>query len=105
MVFSRSIVLLLFLFVVVSLSRAADEAKNDSDDKENPKPSYTMMQNHYDGLGNEDGFVSYDEIKRALGRTTEEEWRTEIEPHDNGDNLLDPTEFENWMRSFRKTEL
>lgn len=52
---------------------------------------YASMHNHYDELGEKDGLVSYDEIKRALGATTEEEWKKEIEPHDNGDKLLDAT--------------
>ena len=46
------------------------------------------MHSKYDKLGNKDGFVSYDEIKRALGATTEDEWKKEIEPHDDGDKLL-----------------
>ena len=46
------------------------------------------MHSRYDELGNKDGFVSYDEIKRALGATTEDEWKKEIEPHDDGDKLL-----------------
>lgn len=52
---------------------------------------YQSMHANYDELGVKDGFVSYDEIKRALGPTTEEEWKKEIEPHDDGDKLLDPT--------------
>ena len=46
------------------------------------------MHSHYDALGDSDGFVSYDEIKRALGKTTHEEWKKEIQPHDDGDELL-----------------
>lgn len=49
---------------------------------------YVMMHGHYDGLGEKDGFVSYAEIKRALGLTSEDEWKKEIEPHDDGDQLL-----------------
>ena len=49
------------------------------------------MHSTYDGLDNigpKDGLISYDEIKRALGQTTHEEWKKEIEPHDDGDQLL-----------------
>ena len=49
------------------------------------------MHANYDELGEKDGFVSYEEIKRALGATTEEDWKKEIEPFDDGDNKLDPT--------------
>ena len=52
---------------------------------------YRSMHANYDELGEKDGLVSYEEIKRALGSTTEEEWKKEIELHDDGDKLLDPT--------------
>lgn len=51
------------------------------------------MHENYDSLGNSDGFVSYSEIKRALGGTAEEEWNKEIEPHDDGDKRLSATGF------------
>ncbi|CAB4014397.1 Hypothetical predicted protein [Paramuricea clavata] len=72
------------------------------------KQRYEKMHEHYDGLGDageKDGLVSYKEIRRALGTTTEEEWKKEIEPHDDGDKLLNPAEFENWLSSFKKQEL
>ena len=57
---------------------------------------YTKMHENYDSLGKVDGLVSYDEIKRALGGTPEEEWNKEIEPHDvDGDKLLTPAGFGN----------
>jgi hypothetical protein len=59
---------------------------------------YEKMHEHYDGLGDageKDGLVSYKEIRRALGTTTEEEWTKEIEPHDDGDKLLNPAGLSN----------
>ena len=52
---------------------------------------YQTIHANYDELGTKDGLVSYEEIKRALGGTTEEEWKKEIQPHDDGDQLLTPT--------------
>ena len=53
------------------------------------------MHSHYDALGDSDGFVSYDEIQRALGKTTHEEWKKEIQPHDDGDELLNAAGLKN----------
>ena len=101
MALSKNILLMLCSLLVVLAITWADNDDGPKD-KEN---IYPYMHSRYDELGNKDGFVSYDEIKRALGATTEDEWKKEIEPHDDGDKLLNAGEFENWLSSFKKQEL